>query len=63
MPFESKKPNPKRVNNGLVQNEITLAADEKYSTDREGYFNGKRVHEMPDENCYSIEQRIENWKN
>ena len=61
MPKE--KPAAKRITNGLVQNEIKLTESELYMVDRERYFNGKRVHEIPSENRYTLEQRIDNGKN
>ena len=60
MPKE--KPVAKRITNGLVQKEIQLTESERYMVDRERYFDGKRVHELPEDNLYTLDQRVDTDK-
>ena len=48
---------------GVVQDTITWTESEKYHMNRENFYNGKRTIELPDDNRYSLEQRVDNGKN
>ena len=42
---------------GQVTTGIAMTESEKYHVERERYFQGKRVIEIPDDNYYTVEQR------
>ena len=48
---------------GVVQDTIAWTESEYYHIDRENFYNGKRTIEIPDDNRYSMEQRVDNGKN
>ena len=47
---------------GQVTTGIAMTESEKYHTERERYFEGKRVFEIPADNYYSLDQRTETKK-
>ena len=53
----------KRAPIGLVQDTIDLTKSEEYHVDREHFYDGKRIIELPDANRYSLEQRVDDGKN
>jgi hypothetical protein len=53
----TKKTTPAIPVAGQVTTGLPMTESEKYYTERERYFQGKRTFEIPDENYYSLEQR------